>query len=148
IRTTLTAVTIVLVTFTMLSVISVGQDVDPVQVRLSSDTPYTGILYTEPGASAIDPAKVARLRAHFEGRAQTVLRSWTQRLGEFNEYLPWDIRPMTPMPGAAVASVSAKVLLGLERAEDGFVAPMPLLPGSRWFSGNEANEIVLPVEMA
>jgi hypothetical protein len=148
IRTSLTCATVVLVTFTMLSVISVGQDVDPARVRMGRQTPYTGILYARPALTPIPEVQARRLRAHFEKDATVVARVWAQRLGDFNSYLPYELYPTQPLPEAAVESLQAKVLLGLEAAENGVLGAMPILPGGRWFVSNDAQEILLSVEGA
>jgi len=150
IRTSLTCATIILVTFTMLSVISVGQDVEPAKVRIGSDPPYTGILFSRPGLGPIDDMQMRRLRAHFQNDALTISRTWSQRLGSFGEYLDYRIYP-EQADGAIQfdgPQLNAKVLLGVEPAEDGFLGPMPLTPGSRWFSSVSAEEIVLSVKAA
>ena len=142
IRTTLTCVTIVLVTFTMLSVISVSQDVEPVQLRLSRSTPYDGWVYTRPGLPPIEPLALRRLRDVYRGRAQSVARAWVQRRGSIGEYYPIEIEVVEPSPDAPDSKFAASVLLGLEQAEDGFLDDMPIVAG-RWFSANDAKEIIL-----
>ncbi|MCE9592249.1 MAG: FtsX-like permease family protein [Planctomycetes bacterium] len=147
IRTTLTCVTVILVTFTMLSVISVGQDAEPTTVRTGQDAPYNGFLYASPGLGALDPVQVARLRAHYEGEAQVIARAWAQRLGEFGEYLGYEMTPVDPVEGAAVPALTAKVLVGVEPGEDGFIRKMPVTAG-RWISSPSAPEMLLSVKGA
>ncbi len=142
IRTSLTTATIILVTFTMLSVISVGQDIEPTVVRIGPGTPYSGFVFTRSGLSAIDPVQMTRLRAHYEGKATVVARAWTQRLGVFGEYLGYDLVPTKQVVGAAVPHLGAKVLVGMEVNEDGLISRMPITIG-RWFSSNAASEIIL-----
>ena len=147
IRTTLTTATIVLVTFTMLSVISVGRDVEAVRMRQSSEAPYNGFVFTAPGKNPIDAVRLRRLRAHFDTRAQTVPRVWVQQQDAFGAYLPYELLPAEAAPDARVESLEVKVLLGVETAEDGFLGPVPLAAG-RWFSANDALEVILSVRMA
>lgn len=147
IRTTLTCVTVILVTFTMLSVISVGQDVEPTTVSTGRDAPYNGFLYARPGLAASDPIQIARLRAHYEDEAQVIARAWAQRLSEYGDYLGYEVVPQTPVPGADVQSLTAKVLVGMEPAEDGFVQKMPVVAG-RWISSMSASEMLLSVKAA
>ncbi|MDP7637955.1 MAG: FtsX-like permease family protein, partial [Phycisphaerae bacterium] len=148
IRTTLTCLTIVLVTFTMLSVISVGHDVDPVRLRVAREAPYDGFIYGRPGLGPIDSSQMQRLKAHFDRNATAVARIWVERLGPIGEYLNYELRPVQPIAGARVKSLEAKILLGLDVAEQGFVTQMPLMPGGAWFSSNDAKEVILSVEMA
>lgn len=147
IRTTLTCVTVILVTFTMLSVISVGQDVEPTTVRTGQDAPYNGFLYASSGFAALDPVQISRLRAHYEDEAQVVARAWGQRLSEYGDYLGYELVPQTPVPGAGVRSLTAKVLVGMEPAEDGFARRMPVVAG-RWLSSVSASEMLLSVSAA
>jgi len=148
IRTTLTCLTIVLVTFTMLSVISVGHDIDPVRLRVSREAPYNGFVFARPGLAPIDSSQMARLKAHFDRHATAVARIWAQNLGPIGEYLNYELRPVRPIAGARVDALVAKILLGLDVAEQGFVSQMPLMPGGAWFSSNDASEVILSVEMA
>lgn len=143
IRTSLTCATIVLVTFTMLSVLSVGQDVEPARLRISSETPYDGFLFTRPGLGPIDPVQLQRVRAHFENKAITVARAWFQRLDKFGAYLEFQIRNLAKPPAAETDRMTVKALVGLETAEDGLLGRIPLVPGGRWFSANNAREVVL-----
>ena len=151
IRTTLTCATIVLVTFTMLSVISVGQNVAPITLRRTSEAPYNGFVFTMPGLVPIDVNRLERLRAHFADQ-DTVARAWSQRQGVYGEYLPYELIPIDPVPGAGSDKLLADVLVGLETAEDGFVRPLSgpdgILAAGRWFSRNDAAEVVLSVEAA
>lgn len=147
IRTSLTTATIVLVTFTILSVISVGRVVEPVRLRHSSVAPYNGFLFTAPGNGMIDSVRMHRLRAHFEDGATTVARAWTQRQDFYGSYISFELLPLDPIPNAQTQSLEPKVLLGMEATEDGFIAPMPLVAG-RWISDNNADEIILSVASA
>ena len=148
IRTTLTCVTIILVTFTMLSVISVGQNTEPVTNHIAPTSPYNGILFSQPGFSAIPPLQMRRLRTIYEGKADIVCRAWAQRLGEYGEYLPYEVTATGSEVGANRAALQAKVLVGLDTVEDGFLLKFPLVPGSRWFKANNVDEIILSVQGA
>lgn len=153
IRTTLTCATIVLVTFTMLSVISVGQDVDPVILQRAPTSSYSGFVYTKPGMGPISPMQLERLQARYANDATVVSRVWGMRQDKYMSYLPFEVRPVKAaksIQGATrpkVKALHSQVMLGLSTAEDGFVAPMPLVVG-RWFSSDNASEIILSVEAA
>jgi hypothetical protein len=143
IRTTLTCVTIVLVTFTMLSVISVGQGTDPATRPTSPEAPYNGFLFANPGLSKIDPLMLRRIKAHYEGNATVVSRAWAQRLSSYGEYLGYDLKPTKAVPGATIPILNARVLVGLEVGEKDFLpGGMPILAG-RWFSSDWAEEVIL-----
>lgn len=147
IRTTLTCVTIVLVTFTMLSVISVKPNVEPVRLRLQADPPYAGLVYTTPDRGPIARLQADRLRAHFAGRARLVARAWAEQKGEYGQYQPYRWQPLEALPDAPSEALLSTVLLGLEPGENGQIAPLPLRAG-RWFSSSRAPEVVLSEQAA
>ncbi len=144
IRTSLTCATVVLVTFTMLSVMSVRQHLEPAQARLKEVYPYDGFLYMRPGLMEIR-SPVEMLRSNIEsGGGRTVGRVWAQRLDQHGGYLPYTVR----LSGTEKA-LHAKVLLGLEPEEDGFIEKMPVVTEPRrWFSGSGAREAMLTRETA
>ncbi len=142
IRTGLTCITVVLVTFTMLSFTSVTESARPARARLPDSPPYNGYLYTNPGFAALDRTVVRSLRALFAEHGKVVSRVWAQRLNQYGGYMPYELT----LPGSDKV-LEAKVMLGLEKAEDGFVRPIPLKAG-RWLSGNDAAELVLSVRAA
>ena len=149
IRTTLTCATIVLVTFTMLSVISVGYHVDPAVVRQGTAAAYDGFVFTRPGMGEISPLTIERLRARYAdvNAATVVVRTWGQKLGVYGEHLGFEIA----LSGAGTqrwqGQLRPKVLLGLEVAEQDLHHAFPVTAG-RWFRADDAPEIVLSVEAA
>jgi hypothetical protein len=147
IRTSLTCATVVLVTFTALSVISVDQSAEALRQRISPETPYTGIVFTGPGMSPLDQTRVDRIRDYFGTRASSVIRTWTSRKGKEGEYLPYFISPVVKDPSKRNEDLEVRVLLGLEVNENGFLANFTsddaMLKGSRWFSDNNASELIL-----
>ncbi|MCX7803799.1 MAG: FtsX-like permease family protein [Planctomycetota bacterium] len=145
IRTSLTCATVVLVTFTMLSVMSVRQHLEPAMARIKEACPYDGFLYMRPGLMEIR-APVELLRANIEsGGGRTAGRVWAQRLDQHGGYLPYIVR----LAGSE-KTLQAKVLLGLEAAEDGFIERMPVVTEPRrWFSADAgAREAMLTRETA
>jgi hypothetical protein len=143
IRTSLTAATIVLVTFTMLSVISVGTSLTPYRRQTETNVPYNGVLFAKPGMEPIRESAQRQISQLLRPYGQVVARSWTQRLDSYGDYMRLEIID-AHNPRNFIA---AKSLLGLDVAEDGFISPMPLAAG-RWFSGNDARELVLSTEAA
>jgi len=141
VRTLLTTTTIVLVTFTMLSFTSISSKMSPRVVPVSRNAPpYTGFMYHLP-ARRMDEASMKILREVFHGRADVIVRRWQ---------LPasWE-KTVIPMRLNASTGKSAKLdaVLGMSKAEDGFLAPMPLVAG-RFFSSDDADEAVLPASIA
>ncbi|MFW6059830.1 MAG: FtsX-like permease family protein [Phycisphaeraceae bacterium] len=145
IRTTLTAATVVLVTFTSLSVMSVGRSSEPVRMRMGDAPAYNGFVFTRPGMGPLDATQMQNLRAHFENHAEMVRRVWVQERSGVGAYLPMQVRPLEPRPNALEPVLNARAVLGLEQQEDGFIGSMPLVAG-RWFSSDKAREIVLSAQ--
>ncbi len=152
IRTSLTCATIILVTFTILSVISVRQDAEPLRLRVGAEAPYNGLVFVNPGLSPIDPLQLSRLRAHFGDRAETVVRTWTSRQDEFGGYMPFRFTPATQREGARLRHLDVPLLLGVESGDKHFITdletPEFMAEGGRWFSSNDAEEVILSRRMA
>ena len=143
IRTTLTSLTIVLVTFTMLSVISVGQSQTPYNRRTETRSPYNGVLFAKPGMGVIEESEMDHVTAILRRYGTVVRRTWTQRLDRYGGYMPFPVRD----PAHPGKSLRANSLLGLEVAENGFIRKAPLAAG-RWFSRDDAQELILSVRAA
>ncbi len=143
IRTSLTAATIVLVTFTMLSVISVGTSLTPYRRQTEPNVPYAGVLFAKPGMEPIRESAQRQISQVLRPYGQVVMRSWTQRLDGLGDYLRLEVIDAQNPKNLIVA----KSLLGVEMAENGFIAPMPLTAG-RWFSSGDAREMLLSTEAA
>ncbi|MDA1139642.1 MAG: ABC transporter permease [Planctomycetota bacterium] len=143
IRTSLTTGTIVLVTFTMLAFSSLSKVSKPTLIRKAEQTPYTGILYQWPGNLGMDEISLRIFLEMFEGRAETVIRRWLMPTGG-------DRKSSYHMRVDASNGEMAKVLtaLGLQTNEDEFIAKIPILKGGRFFSADDAPEIILPTEVA
>jgi hypothetical protein len=142
IRTTLTAATIVLVTFTMLSVISVGQSLSPYRRKTDPNVPYNGVLFAKAGMGPIADSTAVNVTALFNPYGTVVKRTWTQRLDAYGGYLPQPV--VDPASGK---SVSMNAAVGVQLAEDGFIRKMPIVAG-RWFSAEDAAEIILSADTA
>ena len=142
IRTTLTAATIVLVTFTMLSVISVGQSLSPYRRKTEPNVPYNGVLFAKAGMGPIADSTIVNVTALFNPYGTVVKRTWTQRLDAYGGYLPQPV--VDPVSGK---SISMNAAVGVQLAEDGFISKMPIVAG-RWFSAEDAPEIILSARTA
>ena len=139
IRTTLTTATIVLVTFTMLAFSSVSKKMAPTVIPKSDDAPYTGLFYQWPGNLRMDEDSRKVFEDMFAAEGQSIVRRWL--LAE-----PGVAKPSYPMMLSTRSGKSARILagLGLTVKENGFLAPIPLLPGGRFFSADDALEAILP----
>jgi hypothetical protein len=143
IRTTLTATTIVLVTFTMLSVISVGQSLEPYRRRTDSQSPYNGVLFAKPGMAPIFDTEMEHVVALLTPYGKLVRRTWTQRLDTDGGYMPVTLHD----PDDPGMELKLSSLLGVEKGEEGFLVQSPLVVG-RWFSADDAKELILSVKAA
>jgi len=143
IRTTLTTATIVLVTFTMLAFSSVSKKMAPTVVPKTADAPYTGLFYQWPGNKRMDEESRQVFEGMFAGRGQSIVRRWVLPQ-------PGVDRPSFPMKISSPSGAKAQILagLGLSIREDGFLAPMPVLPGGRFFSSDDAPEAILTTGVA
>ena len=109
IRTTLTAATIVLVTFTMLSVISVGESLVPYRRKTEANVPYNGVLFAKPGMAPISASTALSVVGLFQPYGTVVRRTWTQRLDSYGGYLR---QPVTD-PANPGKSSSVNALVGV-----------------------------------
>ena len=146
IRTTLTTATIVLVTFTMLAFTSISRKMSPTIITRAKTAPHTGILYHWPG-QPMDESTLRAFLTLFTGQGDVLVRRWllAPRMEWWAQQFAFPYR-VDALPSGRTASIEA--LLGLSRAEDGFLERMPLVPGSRFFTADDADEVVLPVSVA
>ncbi len=146
VRTALTTATIVLVTFTMLAFTSISKKVSPTMIAKPIAPPYTGIMYHWPG-QPMDEASRNVFMNMFTGRGTIVERRWLQASslgsGVRTKMVPLGLRAE---PSGKLAQ--AEAALGLSVKEDGFLAPMPIMPGGRFFSADDASEAIISSSMA
>jgi ABC-type antimicrobial peptide transport system permease subunit len=137
IRTALTTGTIVLVTFTMLAFTSISKKMSPTIVAQGRQAPYTGLLFHMPGAP-MDEASLQVLAELFSGEGEAVVRRWILAPSTKDSSYPW--RLDLEQGGR---DVRIEAVLGLDRREEGFLAPLPLISGGRFFSADDAEEAIL-----
>ena len=139
IRTILTTMTIVLIAFAMLSFTSISKKVNPTIVHKSSTAAYTGFMFSWPGKSQMDEATYEVMRDLFSSYGEVSERRWkvmpARGINPFHVYVN----------NGKETTVDA--VLGLTRAEDGFVSKLPIVAG-RYFSANDAHEAVISSQMA
>lgn len=140
-RTFLTTLTLVVMTFIVLSFTSIVPDL---QINeLPSDTParYSGLLVRNPGLEPLQSATFRELANEFAGRGAVVRRT---------TYLGADIGDtgvLTLQRGAQTAEVRAMV--GFDPDESLVTRPQEaLLPGGRWFRRGDKYAMILPQPLA
>ncbi len=146
-RTALTTATIVLVTFTMLAFSSISRKMSPTVVPVTKSAPYTGVFFQWPGSLRMDEATLQVMLDMFKTRAERlIVRRWLvpKKIDLRDPIMPYRVS------GPDGKSILVDAALGLEVNDYDFLAPqgMPLLPGGRWFSANDAREFILPAGTA
>jgi len=132
-RTTLTCLTIVLITFTMLSFTSVSQSVAPTRVHKGDDVPYNGIFYARQTWDELDRRSVDILAQVLGEGGDALQRGFAAfQGGEESVLLASRVDREIPLRG----------ILALQAREDGWLTPMPVVAG-RFFQSDDALEIVV-----
>ncbi|MDA0989208.1 MAG: ABC transporter permease [Verrucomicrobia bacterium] len=146
VRTALTTATIVLVTFTMLSFSSISKKMSPTIIARSKAAPYTGLMFHWPGQT-MDTATASVLSQMFAGKANLVWRSWLlsprQAEGTKTKRLAMHI-DCSPQQ----TSAQLDAILGLSVLENGFLDKIPILNGGRFFSSDDAREVIVTASIA
>ncbi|MFY9234298.1 MAG: FtsX-like permease family protein [Fimbriimonadaceae bacterium] len=140
-RTLLTTLTLVVMTFIVLSFTSI---VPELQLNESpSDTParYAGLLLRMPGLEPLQNPSYRLLANEFGDDAAVARRAW---------YYGADIGDNSVLSlQLGERSVEARALMGMEAQETRISRPQEtLLPGSRWFTDSDDRVVILPQEMA
>lgn len=137
-RTALTCLTIILVTFTMLSFTSISQRVSPTRIRKSDEAPYDGIFFARQswlglGDHAVD-ALTKVLGADIDGEpVRTLRRGFKTYKSGYETFF---------VPEGTTDDYAIRGILAVEPAEDGWLGPMPVVAG-RFFESNEAREVLV-----
>lgn len=139
IRTLLTTLTIVLIAFAMLSFTSISKKVNPTIIHKSNTPPYTGFMFSWPGKAQMDEATYEVMRDLFGAYGQVAERRWKVMSAKENN--PFHVY----ISNGAETTVDA--VLGLTKAEDGFMGKLPIVAG-RYFNSDNAREALVSSQMA
>ncbi|MBX3118255.1 MAG: M28 family peptidase [Fimbriimonadaceae bacterium] len=140
-RTILTTLTLVVLTFIVLSFTSIVPDLKVYETASPNQATYSGILVRDPGLNPIQRTTTRILNNLYEGKATLASRAFFYG-AEFSETPPLSI-----YRGEKTTDVRA--VLGLESGEAKITRPQDaLLPGGRWFNPGERGVIVLTRSMA
>lgn len=131
-RTMLTCFTVMLITFTMLSFTSVSQSVDPTRVLESETSPYNGVFCCSQNWLPLSEPKVEFFENVLGRGLDSIKRGF---LCEMDTALP-------VLAPNVERELVFRNLLAVEKREDGWLAPMPLVAG-RFFSSDTAMETVI-----
>jgi ABC-type lipoprotein release transport system permease subunit len=140
-RTILTTLTLVVMTFIVLSFTSIVPELQLNQTASPNAARYSGILLRDPGLEPLQPTNYEAFANEFSGKAKVVRRVYS---------FGADI-----LQGAAMSIqhgndwADASAMEGFDPAESGLTNPgQALLPGGRWFAEGDRNTIILPKPMA
>lgn len=140
-RTVLTTLTLVVMTFIVLSFTSIVSDLSLNETPSDNTASYSGMLIRTPGLDPLQNNTYRTIANEFSGQGTVVRRAY---------YYGADIGDagiLTLQRADRVAEVRA--MLGLEPDEVKVLEPQKaLLPGGRWFRPGERNVMILPQSLA
>lgn len=140
-RTVLTTLTLVVMTFIVLSFTSIVSEIQLTEFPSDNPANYSGMLIRDPGLEPLQLATYRQISNEFAGKARVVRRAY---------YYGADIGDtgiLTLQRADHVAEVRA--MLGLDPDESKVLRPqLSLLPGGRWFKPGERNAMILPLPLA
>ncbi len=136
-RTGLTAATLALLTFSVLSFTSIRSSLHTNWVELAGEVPYEGVLIRRPGWQALEVQALQVLVDRF-GSHRVAPRAWLETASALR--LERD-----DIPGRATLLTG---LVGLSPDEIGLVAPQRGLIAGRWLAAGEQDACLLPQSLA
>lgn len=140
-RTILTTLTLVVMTFIVLSFTSIVPDLQITQTPSGDGGRYSGLLLRDPGLEPLRISAFDALANEFAGRATVVRRVYSYGADIMQG------AAMSIQHGNTWADASATV--GLDPGEVALSRPQEaLLPGGRWFAPGETRRIILPKPVA
>ena len=144
IRTSLTTATIVLVVFTMLAFSSVSRKMRPTIIPQSGEAPYTGLFFHWPGGKPMDEATAWALEDLFGTESQVLVRRVMLKERDLLGYpQTWRISPGDKQDTFA----EVEAIIGLSGDDEVLTSADPIARG-RYFSTDDAHEIMLPLSLA
>ncbi|MFQ6098122.1 MAG: ABC transporter permease, partial [Armatimonadota bacterium] len=143
-RTALTAITLILLTFTVLSFMSVESWIRPNKIRLAQAPAYQGIMIRDRSWSSLEEPTADIVANELGDRGWVAPRAWFSS-PDIEKEIFIDVTNVADQ----TKTYAANVLLGLSPAEAD-VTPMAdtLLPGGRWFVPGEKDACILPASVA
>ncbi|KPJ52062.1 MAG: hypothetical protein AMS16_06905, partial [Planctomycetes bacterium DG_58] len=143
VRTTLTTVTLILLTFTVMSFTSVKSETIYNEIPQSHKASYTGLLLRDRTWLAVEATALDQFRRHFEPAGVVIPRAWASSTGaagtaNWNFILYGKNDQQTDCQGISGLSVEETRALNLAS----------LLVAGRWFEENDEKSLVLPSHVA
>ncbi len=137
-RTGLTCVTLVILTFTVMSFTSVKSLNRTTQTRLSASSEYNGVLLKHPFWLPITQLTLGDLRSRFAAEADVLPRGWIEPRGGADRMVTRVYRGDAYTGAEGVLGLGASPPESLRR----------ILTSGRWFEPGEGNVAILPLPMA
>jgi hypothetical protein len=137
-RTGLTCITLIILTFTVMSFTNVKTLHKPALTRLSDETPYLGIMIRHPYRLPLTNLLLEDMSTRFAGEVAVSSRGWIEPVDRADRILT---RVHGPSHHAPVEGI-----LGMDHQ-----APEPfrkVVTHGRWFEAGEENAVLMPLGMA
>jgi cell division protein FtsX len=140
-RTFLTVLTLVVMTFIVLSFTSIVSDVQLTELASGTRARYPGLMLRSPGLDPMQPLTHRQMENEFEGRGEVARRVY---------YYGADVADTGILTlSRADRLADARALLGLDPSESEVSRPQEaLLEGGRWFLPGERYVMILPQDLA
>jgi hypothetical protein len=140
-RTFLTTLTLVVMTFIVLSFTSIVSEFDLKDSVSNTPARYTGLLFRNPGLDSLPNVTYLEVSNEFSGHGAVSRRAWNYGSGNADK----GVLTLT----SADSSVDARVMVGWDPSEADITRPQDaLLPGGRFFRPGDRQVIILPKPMA
>ncbi|MFZ5571446.1 MAG: FtsX-like permease family protein [Thermodesulfobacteriota bacterium] len=139
-RTGLTCITLIILTFTIMSFTTVKTARHHSRVRFRDDPAYQGLLFKKGNWQSLPPETVSALAGAFSHGDIIAPRVWLEADDP--------TRPARIPIGHGDRVFDARGMLGLAENEVHVTGMARLLTGGRWFTANERQAVILPDRMA
>jgi hypothetical protein len=140
VRTALTCVTLVLLTFTIMSFTSAKSMRRHARILYAPEATYQGFLLKNVNWTTLPSEAFGAIAGAFAGRGLAVPRAWLQE----DDLTRASVIPLR----ANGRSVDAQGLMGLSYAEPEVSGLDAILVGGRWFTAQERQVVLIPERMA
>ncbi len=140
VRTVLTCLTLVILTFTIMSFTAVKSTREEGAVRFADTAPYVGVLLKNVGWRSLPPEALSVLTDAYGGTDVVAPLAWLELSDKTTS-------PTTEIRAGSLHE-TVQGLLGLSLAESAIGRLQGLLVAGRWFAPGERDAIILPQPMA
>jgi hypothetical protein len=139
-RTALTCITLIILTFTIMSFTSVKSLRRQARILYEPHTPYQGFLLKNVNWADLPAEALGVIRAHFSDTGTAVPRAWLEGADP--------TRPVISPLRANGRATEAQGVMGLSPEEPRLSGIDAILEGGRWFTAAERRAVLLPDRMA